>query len=205
MQLYYPDKFKIEKMIVSVDNKLYEFVTPILKVAYEEKRIEKSVSVNILEFIKKCYLTIPYRKSKTEIRNIPYIIAKTSRGIEDNFLMFYRFIECYCKKLEVNGIRKSFIHYAIKSYYKKIDENEINKYTREIITLRNHYVHSGYYIKNSKLRVSKDPDTGSEAYTVYPIDIEWLYKRTKILYKICIEIIFSEMLDYSDYKFTRHF
>ncbi len=211
MQLYRPDKFVINRIHVMVEDVYYELALHPIEIETRDKRVDVSVEDNLLDFLKRCYTVIPYRKSKSEIRNIPYIVLKTSRGLEDNFLMFYRFIECYYKKQPISGIRKSFVSYSIKEYNLKngeLSDEEIEKYSQEIISLRNRYVHSGYYIKNSSLRVSfekvgnrKNP----KDYTVNNVDSKWIYDRAIMLYKIVIDIIFKKMLGYEEYDFKRHF
>lgn len=211
MQLYYPYKFRVDKIYVMVEGVYYKFSLPQRELEYKEKHVEKTVEEDLLDFLKKCYITIPYRNSKTELRNIPYIVMKTSRSIEDNFLMFYRFIECYYKKQQISNIRTTFVTYGIKEHYApkhNLSEAQIESYAQEIISLRNHYVHSGYFIKNSCLRISFDKinrKKNPKDYTVNNVDIHWIYDRTKILYRIAIDIIFHNMLGYSDYKFNRHF
>ena len=78
---------------------------------------------------------------------------------------------------------------------------------RQIICLRNRYVHSGYYIKNNSLKITfKDLDGKASKlknYTLNNIDVKWIYERTKILYSIAIDIIFKNMLGYEKYKFGR--
>ena len=86
---------------------------------YKNSYVEKSVTNDVLEFLLNCYSSIPYRNSKNEIRNIPYIILETSRNLEDNFLMFYRFIECYYKQQPIKDIKTTFIKYSIENNYKK--------------------------------------------------------------------------------------
>lgn len=211
MQLHYPYNFRVDKIYVMVDGVYYKLTLPQREFEYKEKHIEKTVQENLLDFLKNCYVTIPYRNSKTEIRNIPYIVMKTSRGIEDIFLMFYRFIECYYKKQQIRNIRTTFITYSIKVHYApkcSLPDEQIENYAQEIICLRNHYVHSGYYIKNSCLKVSFDRinrKKNPRDYTVNNIDIHWIYERANMLYKIVVDIIFHSMLGYSDYKFSRHF
>lgn len=97
MQLYFPNNFSVDKIWCMVGENYYELITNKMEVKCTERYTEKTVEVGLLEFLSGCYKKIPYRKSKTEIRNIPYIVINTSRNIEDNFLMFYRFIECYYK------------------------------------------------------------------------------------------------------------
>ncbi|MCI8568000.1 MAG: hypothetical protein HFG48_01620 [Bacilli bacterium] len=174
--------------------------------------MENTVNEDVLQFLKNCYELIPYRKSKSEIRNIPYIVLNTYRGLEDNFLMFFRFIECYYKKQNIKGIVTNFIKYSIENNYKKNtgkSEGAIEKISQEIVSLRNHYVHSGYYVKNESLKITfKDIDETTpnpKNYTANNVDINWIYERTKILYEIVLDILFSNMLGYKDYKFNKHF
>ena len=194
-----------------VDENYYELITNQMEVKCTERYTEKAVGVGLLEFLSNCYNKIPYRKSKTEIRNIPYIVINASRNIEDNFLMFYRFIECYYKKQNIPNIRKRFVSYSIrKNYASAINwtDEQIENYSQEIICLRNHYVHSGYFIKNSSLKISFgkiDGKKNSKDYTVSNLDISWIYERTKILYRSTLDIIFREMLGYDDYKFEKYF
>ena len=154
---------------------------------------------------------IPYRNSKNEIRNIPYIILYTSRNLEDNFLMFYRFIECYYKKQPIENIKRTFIEYSIKNNYKEnlgLNEEEFENLVYEIISLRNHYVHEGYYIKNEELYISFpkiNQKTNPKNYVAKNVDVKWIYEKTKILYKIVIDIIFKNMLNYQNYNFNKHF
>lgn len=211
MQLYSPNRFLINKIFVMIDDVYYLIHFHLHEFNTKKIQPQRTVNVNILEFLKKCYERIPYRNNKTEIRNIPYIIMESSRNLEDNFLMFYRFIECYCKKLNIPGINKTFITYSINKHYNKknqLTESEIERLSLEIIKLRNNYVHSGYYIKNASLKIAYEKVDGKKNpkdYTVTGIDALWIYERTKILYKIVIDIIFTEMLDYPTYDFTHMF
>jgi len=211
LQLYYPDQFIISKIVVLVDNDYYQINTPTLEIRENSNRNSRAVNCDILDFLKKCYSSIPYRKGKPEVRNIPYLIIKSSRSIEDNFLMFYRFIECYYKKQTIDGIEKSFISYSIKNNYisnnKTISEN-IDYLSQEIVCLRNKYVHSGYYLKNNCLGIKfndRDKQSHHDNYTVNNVDIKWIFERTDILYDIAIDIVFKNMLGFEKYTFNRRF
>lgn len=150
MQLYFPNNFSVDKIWCMVGENYYELITNKMEVKCTERYTEKTVEVGLLEFLSGCYKKIPYRKSKTEIRNIPYIVINTSRNIEDNFLMFYRFIECYYKKQNIPNIIKRFVSYSIRNNYDSTingSDDRLKIILQEIICLRNHYVHSGYFIK----------------------------------------------------------
>ena len=210
-QLLKPFKFNINKIVVEIEKLYYGFCLPINEMNYKNSYVEKSVTNDVLEFLLNCYSSIPYRNSKNEIRNIPYIILETSRNLEDNFLMFYRFIECYYKQQPIKDIKTTFIKYSIENNYKKvnqIEENIIENIVYEIISLRNHYVHEGYYIKDKKLYIAFPKVNGKanpKNYIAKNVDVDWIYEKTKILYEIVVDIIFRKMLNYDNYKFNKHF
>lgn len=206
-QLLKPCKFDIDKIAVEIEGFFYELCCPTNEIKYKDSYVNNSVKENLLQFLFKCYTTIPYRNSRNEVRNIPYIILNTSRNIEDNFLMFYRFIECYYKQQNIKDIQTTFIKYSIENNYKDKIEN-IENIVQEIICLRNHYVHKGYYIQNKKLFIAFpkiDKKANPKNYIAENIDFNWLYERTKILYEIVIDIIFKNMLQYDNYEFNKHF
>ncbi len=210
-QLLKPCKFNINKIMVEIEKKYFGLCIPIKEINYKNSYVESSVNDDLSKFLLNCYNLIPYRNSKNEIRNIPYIILETSRNLEDNFLMFYRFIECYYKQQTIIDIKTTFIKYSIENNYKKVkklEENEIENIVYQIISLRNHYVHEGYYIKDKKLYIAY-PKINKKAnpknYIAENVDIDWIYEKTKILYEIVIDIIFRNMLNYDNYKFNKHF
>lgn len=116
------------------------------------------------------------------------------------------------QKQNKKGIANMFIRYSIENNYKKVTEmnsDEIENLSQEIISLRNHYVHSGYYIKNKSLKITfkniDETTPNPKNYTVNNVDVKWIYERTKILYDVVLDILFSNMLNYKNYKFNKHF
>jgi len=210
MQLYCPDTFSIDKIHVLVDKEYYILNIPRQEIDIKDKTVLRTVNEDLLNYLSRCYTSIPYRKSKTEIRNIPYIVLKTARNVEDNFLMFYRFIECFYKKKSIEG-RNKFISLGLIDHYAKehnLANEQIEQYAQEIICLRNHYVHSGYYIKNKSIKVSFEKigrKKNPKDYTATNVDLHWIYDRTKMLYQIVVDIIFKEMLGFEKHEFIRHF
>ena len=203
LQIYTKRSLKIDEIKVSVNGTSYgiAFYMASCKKDIRKNGGEKSVQCSIMDFLERCYSNIPYRNSKSDIRNIPYIIVKRDRSLEDNFLMYYRFVECYYKKQDISKIKSTFISYSLNENYVsrgKLLPSELENVANEIVSLRNHYVHSGYYIRNESLRIKFD-DTRKN-YTA-KADINWIYERSKILYEISIDIIFRNMLKYEQYIF----
>ena len=206
MQLYCPNKFLINKIELYINDTFYECVCPFREINYINYHRNRSVKEGLIDFLNKAYNHISLRKNQLYINNIPRIVLYTSRDIEDNFLIYYKFIECYYKQKNIPNIKTQFISYSMTNNYKKekLSKNQIAKYSQEIICLRNHYVHAGYHLKNNCLKISFKKVKGIndlENYTVTNIDFEWILKRTQILHDIAIDIIFSEILGYDDYDY----
>ena len=203
LQLYLPGKIIFDKILVKVGDIFYRYYTPAVFEPIEKRRAERSVNCKLPDFLQTCYDKIPYRKGSADVRNIPYIVLKKYRGIEDNFLMYYRFIECFYKRKNIPGIKHAFIKYALEKHY---DQNgwtteRIEKESTEIVALRNHYVHSGYYIKNNCLRIRHGKKKDPKDYTVTDADVTWIYNKTRLLHDVVIGIIFVEMLGYEEYRY----
>ena len=199
LELYETGKYIPDKIEVVVDNNTFEFSLPSHK-PRRKSGTHRSVDDNLLTFLERCYSQIPYRTKRNDLRNIFQIIFNKSINIEDVFLAYYRFIECYYKRKNIPGINTSFMSFAVNEHceeYKKSAEKE--NFIQEIICLRNHYVHSGYHLRNSSLRI-KFADS-KKNYTVNNIDFGWIYNRTKIMQTICIDIIFKDLLGYQEYKY----
>lgn len=199
MQLYYPDKFIIDEVKININNVFYTYVTNFLSIKSKNGYVHKSVQVDLLTFLANCYTNISYRSAKSEIRNSKDVILTKSRHLEDLFGSYYRFIECYLKK---KGYKNDFMIYALEHYYNQSLDCE--KKAKEIITLRNHYIHSGYYIKNDCLKIRFTPKENKQNYSV-DANVKWIYNQTLILYKTAIDIIFKEILNYPEYKYKQSF
>lgn len=214
MQIYIPNKFLIDKLDVEIDKTYFKFSTYSNQVIYKERNINPSISTPLIEFLEICYKNIPYRDSGSKFRNIPYIVNSTTKSLEDNFLMFYKFIECYYKKGSNSIIKGLTDHYSsietlIKDEFLEqetledfLDKSKLNEFLEqtalEIVKLRNHYVHSGYYIRNNCLKIKKGK-------TISNINIQWIFLRTRLLYLVAIDIIFKEMLDFDKYNYKKLF
>ena len=177
-QLLKPCKFSIDKVMVEINKTFFELCIPMDDIKYKTSYIKNSVKEDFLQFLFKCYTKIPYRNSNNEIRNIPFIVLHTSRNIEDNFLMFYRFIECYYKQQPIKDIKSSFIRYSIENNYKDKEKIlNLENLEREIICLRNHYVHNGYHISNQKLYISFpkiEKKANPKNYRADNVNIDWI-------------------------------
>ena len=200
MQIYIPNKFLINKLDVEIDKTYFKFSTYFNSVNYLERTINPSISAPLMDFLEICYKNIPYRDSRSKFRNIPYIVNSTTKSLEDNFLMFYKFIECYYQKGSNSIIKGLTIETLIKDEFLGQETLEVflDQIALEIVKLRNHYVHSGYYIRNNCLKIKKEK-------TITNIDFHWVFLRTRLLYLVAIDIVFKEMLGFEKYNYKKLF
>lgn len=203
MQLFTKGGFKVDDIWVNIDDSFYKFRCHTREFEYKERK-NYVVSDSMASFLKKCYTNINYAyTTKMWLRNIPYAIGITSRNIEDSFLLYYKFVECFYKSKNEKGVSRRFIAKAIEENYtcENYTEDELVCLSREIACLRNHYVHSGYFIKNNKLKISKPKDDTAFQEYVADANFNWLFERTDILRKISIDIIYKEILGYDKYSY----
>lgn len=207
MQLFYPGKFIIKKMSLEIDGKNYWYVSKSTRqIKHSSRIIDFSVKDDMLTFLKNCYIKMPYRDTEGATRNIPYVVMRSYRNIEDNFLMSFRFLEYYYKAKNPKWKNWKVIKEAIKHHYKdkELDKKIIEKEVREIVALRNHYVHSGYYIHETKLLVTYKEGKLEKKYYV-DANVSWLRDKAKMLQDIVIDVIFTELLGYQEYNFRNIF
>ncbi len=206
MQLYKPNKFVINTIQVKIDDDYCVLSIPVLECKETERFVEASVDCDLISFLSRCYEKIPYRKGKEQFRNIPYIVLRRISNIEDSFLSYYRFIERYYKGSNIAGANNRFVEFGLRDHAKNVtlDKFDQEKLIQEIISLRNQYVHSGYYLKNACLRV-KYPKIGGKKnpknYTVNGVDVYWIHERVLVLREIAIDIVFKDMLGFDQYRY----
>ena len=116
--------------------------------------------------------------------------------------MLYRFIENYYKR---QGVEDTFIEKCFAEHYHGnsfVESEKIACYVRELICLRNHYVHSGYYIKNGYLRITFGKEEKNTRDYNAEVSIQWIYERVQIMRAMVLDIIFREMLGIEQYRYS---
>lgn len=95
---------------------------------------------------------ISFGNKKTDLNLLFPFINERKMYVEDTFLSFYRFAELIKKKLDGNN----WLDKLLERNKELICLLKI-KYQKEIslvmTTLRNHYVHEGYYIRSNLLEI----------------------------------------------------
>ena len=201
LQLFKPGAFEFEKIQLLVGTEYVEYCINYDEINYKKRGIQNSVDGKLIGFLEACYKNIPYRDGQVETRNIPYIINRRYRSLEDNFLTCFRFIECYYKRSTNLSSNKDIITQSLSDHPQDTSSFQTlgTDYIDEIIALRNQYVHTGFYLKNNTLE--KKNQQGQVLAVYSNITAEWIYERTKLLYQVVMDIIFKTMLGYNSYTY----
>jgi hypothetical protein len=92
MHLYSRGGFKVDRILTRINTCFYEFHCATRKFDYTGNK-NRCVDDNLSSFLRGCYLKIDYSVTKKSwLRNISYAVGPKARNIEDNFLLFYRFV-----------------------------------------------------------------------------------------------------------------
>ena len=106
------------------------------------------------------YLNVDYRISVNKNKFLP-LEFKIPTSLEDKFLFYFRYVDMYIgEKLTLEGKKDpsnfdrldNFIENN-KDLFTTADLSNIN-FKNEINSLRNHYIHEGYYLPNYKFKVT---------------------------------------------------
>lgn len=203
LQLFMRNKLEIISVQAVIEGYYVDYNCRFFRLVHKSNWAEKSVNDTLLSFLKKAYSALPYRNNTTEdVRSLRYMVFSRQSNMEDNFLTYFRFVECYYKRTSHYTSNCQLLKDAIADCYRndsRMDANRINDYSQEIVSLRNHYAHKGYYLPNCSLDIigPRRVVVRTERHITY----EWLEERTNVLRRIVIDIVFRKMLGYQIYKY----
>lgn len=160
--------------------------------------VNKPIKLTFFEYIEYMYKTINYRTFENKNKYL-LLDFKKPTFLEDEFLFYFRFIDMYMGEYLESTIGKNgnnyehisqFVDKFVK-YFKKIDCDNLDNLKQEINSLRNHYIHNGYYLFNRSFDV-----TGKNKKKLYSkeLDYNWLERVTKILKLGSYIILYKDIL-----------
>ena len=185
--------------IITTDNKCFDVKHKLLcKDKYCEKVLYQPVKMNFFEYVEKMYKILDYRTTANRNKYIPIgFISPTT--LEDQFVFYFRCIDLYMGEYLEKETGKYPSNYDRLSTF--VDENidlfsyddkvNIENLKKELNSLRNQYVHEGYYLCDNKFAVTekkeklyyKELDYGS-----------WLLKMVKIFKYGVYKILYTKIL-----------
>lgn len=173
------------------------------KLVSGEKRIEwlkhKPIKKCFEEYLEAAYKKINYRN--TDSRN-EFILLDFKRpsSLEDEYTFYFRFIDLYMGKKLARENKNNSNYARLSEFVDKFvtyfkvgeDYTDIDTFKNELNSLRNHFVHEGYYFPENHFAVK-----GRKQEFLYykDIDYSWLYSIVKT-FKFCSYLImYKEIME----------
>lgn len=188
-----------ENYITTDDEKCFNMIHNKLgKEKYYKKVVHKPVKIGFVDYIEKMYKTVNYRTAVNRNRYIPLEFKKPT-SIEDQYTFYFRYIDLYMGEYlkqqtgdEPNNYERlsGFVDENIQ-YFDANDTANIDNFKNELNSLRNQYVHEGYYLPNNQFDVK-----GKNRQVLYSktMDYNWLYRIVKA-FKLCsYKILYTKIL-----------
>lgn len=185
---YVPLGLKVSGVFVHTDNglDLEYFNTKLIDYETGNNKFYYPVNLDILDFLQLIYKKIDYKSIENKNEYI-LLDFKKLPSLEDEFLFYFRYLNFHIGKIlkaenpgkdvSLYDIMKNFVDNYGYVFQKKgivVEENLVN----EINSLRNHYVHEGYYLPDNKFAVK-----GKRKQWLYDkeMDYYWLWKLVDAL------------------------
>ena len=184
--------------IITTDNKCFDVKHKLLcKDKYCEKVLYQPVKMNFFEYVEKMYKILDYRTTANRNKYIPIgFISPTT--LEDQFVFYFRCIDLYMGEYLEKETGKYPSNYDMLSTF--VDENidlfsyddkvNIENLKKELNSLRNQYVHEGYYLCDNKFAVTEK----KEKLYYKELDYGWLLKMVKIFKYGVYKILYTKIL-----------
>ena len=211
ISIYSPTKLRTyETQVRSGSGKLLTVVHKLLgKEKYYNKPVHQPVKLGFFEYIEKAYKTFEYRLADDKNKYLPLEFKKPT-SLEDQYTYYFRYIDMYMgerlkssTQTDINNYDRlsAFVDENL-SFFDSQDISNIDDFKNELNSLRNHYVHEGYYLPNNKFKVTK-----KKKFKYYKtMDYNWLYRVTQALklgvYKILYEDVLKLDIDINELKYS---
>lgn len=185
--------------ITSTEDKTYDVIHRLLeKNKYHKKIVQMPIKMDFYKYIEKMYKTLNYRCSDNRNKFIPLDFKKPT-SIEDQYTYYFRYIDLYMgeylKKKTGNDVsnyeRLSYFIDEYKHLFEPEDITDIDKLKKELNSLRNHYIHEGYYLPNNQFSVTEK----RKILYYKDMDYHWLYRITQALKEGAYIILYTKVLN----------
>lgn len=199
MSAYCADKVQSYAVEVTLsEGECFKVVSASLgKERYYEKVVGQHVKTNFFEYMETMYKNIDYRTTSDKNKYIP-LEFNTPTSLEDQYLYYFRYIDLYMGEYLKKETGKQPSNYSRLSkfvddnslFFDCIDSTELNILKNELNSLRNQYVHEGYYLPNNQFEVKEN-----KQFKYYKtIDRSWLYKIVQAFKIGTYKILYTEIL-----------
>jgi len=184
--------------ITSSEGKIYDVVHKLLgKEKYCESIPCKFIKMNFFDFMGAMYKNTNYRSAENRNRYLPLELKKPT-SLEDQYTYYFRCIDLYMGNLlrqetgeePSNFSRLSRFVDDFESYFNKDGTVDIGNLKNELNSLRNHYVHEGYYLPNNEFKVTKNREFQYNK----QMDYQWLLRMVNVFKFGAYKILYTKIL-----------
>ena len=185
--------------ICTPEGKRYSMVNKLLgEDKYYKKAIYNIVKCDFFEYVSKMYKKINYRCTANKNKYIPLEFKKPT-SLEDQYTFYFRYIDLYMGEYLEQETGKEPNNYErlsrfvddYASLFNLDGDMDIDALKNELNSLRNHYVHEGYYLPNNQFSV-----TMKRQHLYYKtMDYNWLFKIVKIFKYGAYRILYMNVLN----------
>ena len=185
--------------ITTIEGKSFEVIHKLLgKEKFCDKIIHQPVKLNFFEYIERMYKNTNYRTTDDRNKYIPLEFKKPT-SLEDQYIFYFRYIDLYMGdylKQKTGKVSSNFDRLSnfVDVNLKLFDSNDtmnIDNFKNELNSLRNQYVHEGYYLPNNQFAVN-----GKGKVFLYhkTMDYNWLLRIVKVFKFGVYKILYTKYL-----------
>lgn len=198
---YLPTGVRSYKIVINTDeDKTYRlFHKRIGREEHYNKILQPVVKMDFFDYMKHIYTLISFREVDNRNRYLPLDFRKPIT-LEDKFIYYFRCVDLYMGDLIMKETKEKSSNYKrlerfIDDNLDLFSENDLGLYSdfkNEINSLRNHYIHEGYYLPNNELEVK-----GKNQKFLYKkkIDYMWLDNVTTALQLGVHRMLYTKVLN----------
>lgn len=184
--------------VTTTDDKTYSIIHRDLgETDYFEKPFSPFVKIDFLSFLENIYKTSNYRISQNKNKYILLDFRKPT-SLEDQFTYYFRFVDLYMGEYIYSQTGENPSNYERLSqfvdnnlsFFDSTDIAKLDDFKNELNSLRNHYVHEGYYLPNGEFEVTRK----RKLLYKKKLDYDWLYRVTRAMKYGAYRILYKDIL-----------
>ena len=185
--------------IITSEGKIFDVVNKLLgKEKYFKNTPYNLVKMNFFDFMESMYKNVNYRNADNRNKYLPLELKKPT-SLEDQYTYYFRYIDLYMGDLlrqETGNEPSNFSRLSrfvddYVQYFNSDGTTNIRNLKNELNSLRNHYVHEGYYLPNNEFKVTEN----RRFLYNKSMDYRWLFRMVNVFKFGAYKILYTKVLE----------
>lgn len=185
--------------IITSEGKIFDVVNKLLgKEKYFKNTPHNLVKMNFFDFMESMYKNVNYRNADNRNKYLPLELKKPT-SLEDQYTYYFRYIDLYMGDLlrqETGNAPSNFSRLSrfvedYAQYFNSDGTTNIRNLKNELNSLRNHYVHEGYYLPNNEFKVTEN----RRFLYNKSMDYRWLFRMVNVFKFGAYKILYTKVLE----------